>query len=461
MARATGKQAVLLIHGVGFQRPMRTLRGFVEAVWTTDSSLRRPNVPSQVWSKPDTISDSFELRRLTTAQNTHGVRTDFFEFYWAHLLEGTTLQQVVLWLRSLLWRNPLRIPRPLLFAWIVVWLALLWIAALAINLALPDEDRFWHFSPWWSASISVLLLPGLVWLLREFVGDAAVYLDSAPANIQSRHEIRSAGVRLLEVLHRRGYERIVIVGHSLGSVIGYDILRYAWAEMHDRFVGDAPQSIEALQAAESLATRSSQWTSDEQNQWRQLQRRYLNELQTAGHVWRVTDFITLGSPLTYASYLMALNRADYERQIQERELATDPPVLERHVEHHVEDWRFSYDKTFTLESGRTLTRRVPHHAAVFAPVVWTNLYFPCIGVFRGDIAAGPVGAELGSGVRDVKLHNDIRGGWLLHTHYWLPVREPPPNHVEELRRALNLNWGGAANSIEPGAKGPAFITTEE
>lgn len=460
MARATGKQAILLIHGVGFQRPMRTLRGFVEAVWATDASLRRPYVPSQVWSKPDTISDSFELRRLTTAQNIHGVRTDFFEFYWAHLLEGTTLQQVFIWLRSLLWRNPARIPRPLLFAWIVIWLALMWIAALAVNVALPETDRYWHFSPWLSASISIFLLPVLVWLLREFVGDAAVYLDSAPANIQSRHEIRSAGVRLLEVLHRRGYERIVIVGHSLGSVIGYDILRYAWAEMHDKFIGDAPQSIEVLQRAESLAARSSQWTQDEQNQWRELQRRYLLELQSAGHVWRVTDFITLGSPLTYASYLMAPNEADFVRQIQERELATDPPVLERHVEHHVEDWRFSYDKTFTLESGDEIKRRVPHHAAVFAPVAWTNLYFPCIGVFRGDIAAGPVTLELGPGIRDVKLHNDIRGGWLLHTHYWLPVREPPPKHVEELRRALNLSWGPPPNSREVGTKGPAISNSE-
>jgi hypothetical protein len=460
MARAAGKQAVLLIHGVGFQRPMRSLRGFVEAVWTRDPTLRRPNVPAQVWSKPDTISESFELRRLTTAQNTHGVRTDFFEFYWAHLLAGTTLQQVFLWLRSLLWRNPLRIPRPLLFAWTVVWLALLGIAALAVNLALPETDRYWHFSPLLSASLSVLLLPVLVWILREFVGDAAVYLDSAPTNIQSRHQIRSAGVRLLNVLHRRGYERIVIVGHSLGSVIGYDILRYAWAEMHDQYVGEAPQSIEVLQAAEHLAAHASQWTEADRSHWRELQRRYLLEMQTAGHVWRVTDFITLGSPLTYASYLMALDQADFERQVQERELATDPPVLERHVERRVEDWRFSYDKTYTLASGGRLTRRVPHHAAVFAPVVWTNLYFPCIGVFRGDIAAGPVAPELGAGICDLKLPNDIRGGWLLHTHYWLPIRERAPKHVEELRRALNLNWGAPPISPEPDTKGPAISTSE-
>jgi hypothetical protein len=37
------KQAVVLIHGIGEQVQMDTLRGFVDAVWTTDSSLRRPN----------------------------------------------------------------------------------------------------------------------------------------------------------------------------------------------------------------------------------------------------------------------------------------------------------------------------------------------------------------------------------------------------------------------------------
>jgi hypothetical protein len=460
MARASGKQAILLIHGVGFQRPMRTLRGFVEAVWTSDPTLRRPYVPSQVWSKPDTISDSFELRRLTTAQNRHGVRTDFFEFYWAHLLQGTTLQQIALWLRSLLWRNPLRIPRPLLFAWCTVWIALLWIAALAVNLALPEPNRYWHISPLLTAVVSALALPVLVWLLREFVGDAAVYLDSAPGNIQRRHEIRTAGVRILKVLHRRGYERIVIVGHSLGSVIGYDIIRYAWADMHDTFEGDAPQSIDQLQAAEKLAARAPQWTEAERDAWREQQRRYLTELRAAGHVWRVTDFVTLGSPLTYASYLMATSDQDFERQVQERELATDPPVLERHVERHVEDWRFSYEKSYVLASGKKVTRRVPHHAAVFAPVVWTNLYFPCIAFFWGDIAAGPVGPELGPGIRDIKLHNDIRGGWLLHTHYWLPNRVPIPAHVEELRRALNLDWGAPPKPEKDSPTAPSGTSRE-
>jgi hypothetical protein len=37
---------------------------------------------------------------------------------------------------------------------------------------------------------------------------------------------------MLEALHDKDeYDRIVIVGHSLGSVIGYDITTHAWGEV--------------------------------------------------------------------------------------------------------------------------------------------------------------------------------------------------------------------------------------
>lgn len=58
--------------------------------------------------------------------------------------------------------------------------------------------------------------------------DAARYLNAAPANIAERHAIRRDGIALLKKLHdpASGYDQIVIVGHSLGSVIGYDMLKH-------------------------------------------------------------------------------------------------------------------------------------------------------------------------------------------------------------------------------------------
>jgi hypothetical protein len=42
------EQAVLLIHGIGEQRPMDTFRGFVNAVWKTDTALHNQNNPLAV-----------------------------------------------------------------------------------------------------------------------------------------------------------------------------------------------------------------------------------------------------------------------------------------------------------------------------------------------------------------------------------------------------------------------------
>ena len=87
------RQAVLLIHGIGEQKPMDTLRGFVDAVWKDHTEIHHKFATQKagtlVWSKPDSVSDGFELRRLTTPQNRSGIRTDFFEFYWQHLMQDT------------------------------------------------------------------------------------------------------------------------------------------------------------------------------------------------------------------------------------------------------------------------------------------------------------------------------------------------------------------------------------
>ncbi len=94
------RQAVLLIHGVGEQRPMDTLRGFVQEVWGRNTPVHREGPGADaVWSKPYTLSENFELRRLTTGVNADGVRSDFFEFYWAHLMHGTGPGHVLAWAR--------------------------------------------------------------------------------------------------------------------------------------------------------------------------------------------------------------------------------------------------------------------------------------------------------------------------------------------------------------------------
>jgi len=65
------KQAVVVIHGIGEQKPNGHDQEFRAAAWRKDQrpSLRNNRTPMKIWSKPDTRTGSLELRRLTTASD--------------------------------------------------------------------------------------------------------------------------------------------------------------------------------------------------------------------------------------------------------------------------------------------------------------------------------------------------------------------------------------------------------
>lgn len=66
----------------------------------------------------------------------------------------------------------------------------------------------------------------LKWL-RDYVGDIALYVtaDRQPAADRGRHAIKTGAARLVQALLRDSdYDRVVLVGHSLGSVIALDAL---------------------------------------------------------------------------------------------------------------------------------------------------------------------------------------------------------------------------------------------
>ncbi|TKB22013.1 MAG: hypothetical protein E5W69_09425, partial [Mesorhizobium sp.] len=115
-------QAVVVVHGMGEQRPMDTLRGFVQAVWSHDPArapfyahVADPADPmgakiNQSWITPDSRTNSHELRRITTPYDVDGRRTDFYELYWADITQGTTRSRLAAWVTTLLWRKPADIP---------------------------------------------------------------------------------------------------------------------------------------------------------------------------------------------------------------------------------------------------------------------------------------------------------------------------------------------------------------
>lgn len=89
--RPQGRVAVVLIHGIGDQHPMNTLRDFINGLYPSKRGETR------VFSKPDRISDVLDLRRMAAGPDVTGNSTDFYELYWAHLMQGSTLAHVGDW----------------------------------------------------------------------------------------------------------------------------------------------------------------------------------------------------------------------------------------------------------------------------------------------------------------------------------------------------------------------------
>ena len=135
---AKSRQAVVIVHGMGEQRPMDTLRGFVKAVWSGDLALtagpRRntttdPDLPTSTinksWIRPDADTKSYELRRITTPYDVNGRRTDFYELYWADITQGTPAKRLTGWARVLLLRRPRDVPRDARKLYVAAWLVVL------------------------------------------------------------------------------------------------------------------------------------------------------------------------------------------------------------------------------------------------------------------------------------------------------------------------------------------------
>ena len=472
---AQKRTAVVVIHGMGEQLPMKTLTGFVEAAWTCDRDLV-PEDRQETFSKPDRMTGSFELRRVTTRTSPAlGRRVDFFEFYWAHLMQGNTVASVVSWLAALLLRGPANVPRRLVKLWLLgLGFVLLALILFALNLV-PEAWRPVALPRgiWVAAAIAVAV-GGFV--MAQFVvpiaGDAARYLTPRPPNIGARQAIREAGVDLLRQLHDCDqYDRIIVASHSLGTVVGYDILTHAWARIDEDQLaaahpagGATASALEKVEAAAiALKAAKPENVGALRIAYRDAQKAYGRALAqpVAGKPspWLVSDFVTMGSPLSKADVLLAYVPRLWRALKERREAPSSPPWLETKGG----DQSFSYPWRGA---------RIPHHAAMFAPTVWTNVYFDNPGLASGDLIAGPVAPLLGRGIVDVR----VKSGWpsFKHLAYWKrPSDQPARPPIRALRRAINLRgdaeravWGAQAErkTIEAGelaARGAGHKTSSQ
>jgi hypothetical protein len=515
-AATENRQAVVIVHGMGEQRPLETLRGFVEAVWGGSSVPTGEPSDDDVWIVPDNRTGLTELARITTRQ-VGGARTDFYELYWSDLLVGNTLTQIRAWIRGLLWRWPHQVPRESASLWISLWVivvvllllpvaagstgswgsvlsmlaagetardvwsgiasALVWLALsyglrskLKKNLKLREHawgrlPGIWaarspaeasvsavhsttvtllaplavavaafFFFPWTLLldfkSVALILAAGsalvlAVWVVPVF-GDVARYVRTSPDAVAARAAIRDRGVELLRALHGpaegdfttrydhgklSSYNRIVVVGHSLGSIVAYDVLRLFWEERGPTRLNPASNDeMKTLAAVDAYCRKHVKEPEKlKTKEFRDLQKKASHELAKRQKNWRVTDFVTVGSPLTHAEFLISRDRALFERRKAERLFPTCPPMME------------PGEKPSFLYTPKGSDQSFAHHAAMFSTMRWTNIYNPSRLILLGDFISGPCRPNFGPGIVDCAVN--IRRGGLLsrlvtHTDYW-------------------------------------------
>jgi hypothetical protein len=344
-------QAVVIVHGMGEQRPMDTLRGFVQAVWSHDPArapfyahVADPADPAgkkinQSWITPDTRTNSHELRRITTPYDVDG-RTDFYELYWADITQGTTRCRLAAWVTNLLWRKPADIPRDARGLYVVTLLAVITVLCAALVLATSASQGL---ISWTTGMLVTILASFVIWLVDRFglpyFGDVAAYVRAEAATVEKRALVRDHGLTLLKrLLMDDAYDRIVLVSHSLGSIIAYDLLQILWADFRPRKLEAARDKarLKAIRAVDkaSLGSDGSAWPDmlDDFSGFRRAQWELYRQLRArdADHPlpWKISDFVTLGSPLTHSEFLVTYNLAEFRRGIAERLFSACPPITE-------------------------------------------------------------------------------------------------------------------------------------
>ncbi len=162
----------------------------------------------------------------------------------------------------------------------------------------------------------------------------------------------------------------------------------------------------------------------------------------------MTDFVTLGSALVHAAYLMCKGAtekeltADLALRKWEREYPTCPPQM-RDGDGLL---------TFTPPNPPDAPRRF-HQGGMFALTRWTNLYFPMSQVLWGDPIGGPLKDVFGEAIEDIEVYteNSRVADFFAHIKYWdikcKGGREAPL--IIELCKAINLE---DVDKIVPAAK---------
>lgn len=239
-----GRTALLVIHGIGEQNPLETLdsfsRGFMQHLAVLEQNITASHrIKEQKGASGAPWTESYV--RIQPASGDGLI--DIHEYYWAYLTEEKiTIPEVWAWVEQALagtrkfYDENRELRRRFESNGTVSYrlnkvMRLLYLMSIfhpAIKLLIPVLQYFSRLPiPAVFTTAAGFLLNKLHPVIVGFIGDVAIYTttDAKSRFYDIRNKILAESLVLVESLLRDDtYDRVIVAGHSLGSVIAFDTL---------------------------------------------------------------------------------------------------------------------------------------------------------------------------------------------------------------------------------------------
>ncbi|NTY63182.1 hypothetical protein [Mycolicibacterium sphagni] len=470
------RTAVVFVHGLLERRPMDNIDDFAKTV------LPPQERGWEYYPRPVEITDSYEARRYVAPST--GV--ELYEYDWSFLMTSTRYAGFMPALARLFLRRPGHVPDQVFGIWRAVWLVLLVpLAVLLVLLVVGGFVLHTGIAGWIIGLVTsvVVLSVGLAVfrmapraLTRSFLTtgfvNVARYLDPmAPESHAARRAIRGGLVDLLYTLHQGRYARIVVVGHGIGGYIAYDALTTLWEEMHELRAAPAesPDGLRSLGGLEAAADRlvAEPDSTGALDEFQAAQFELWQDYRAQGNPWRITDFVTIGTPMALADLFIGrppifggLTRTDnrrhelFDRLVRRGVVVRCPPRSEAAPVDAIEPEPASYGSG----ASGVLGAQSP-----FAVTRWSNIWFPVRrGSIRGDWFGGVLRSLFGPGIREIAVSGNLpqrlRPGAAQTSYFREPERDAEGDVAFLLREILALeDHSGLDSSMSAPEPDPATV----
>lgn len=255
-----GKTAFLVIHGIGEQNPFETLdsfsRGMIEHLGSQGILFKAEHRLGELKDSDGAVWTENYVR-LKPPQGDDFI--DIHEYYWAYLTEEQiAVSEVWDWLGKTLqgtrnfYRDNVELSRryekdgkPRFRLNKVLWY--LRLSSLVYPFLKLLIGGLTYIVPSWGRGAADWLKKQAYYIIKGYIGDVAIYTttDEKSRFYKIRQQILAKSQTLLEsILADPQYERVIIAGHSLGSVISYDTLNKI--NIKSNLAGSAKLPIEKI-----------------------------------------------------------------------------------------------------------------------------------------------------------------------------------------------------------------------